>query len=67
MQETGDDTWKKVGSFSRFDIMGCGNKRRLVDPATGYVYREYTVPVERTSETPPINEEAPASRKDLKK
>ena len=37
--------WTKIGHFSRFHIMALGEKRRLVDPDTGNVYREYTVPV----------------------
>lgn len=67
MPGTGDETWIKLGNFSRFDIMGSGDKRRLVDPATGYVYREYTVPVDRASDTPPIQEQAPVKPIDLKK
>ncbi len=49
MDDTGDGIWTKMGNFSRFQIMGCGEKRRLVDPVTGDIYREYTIPVDRKS------------------
>ena len=38
-----EEKWVKIGNFSQFDIMALGTKRRLVDPETETVYREYNV------------------------
>ena len=44
------EEWELIGHYSRYRILGCGCKRRLEDPDTGKIIREYTVPVYRETD-----------------